>query len=232
MQGHHHFMVMPLHIFIQSRGRRPLPAPRRFAARENPMDSFGSRLRYERERRQIALKSIAESTKISVTLLEGLERDDVSRWPSGIFRKSFIRSYAEAVGLKPDPIVREFIELYPDPLEVEVAASSPAARVLNSSTGTTESARPSSSASPLAIKLTITWNGSVHHTIGRLADWKIVRLLLDWRESIGGMKARRLGQSISGQSEDNLTIYQSSNLPMLISPRESEGAVPDQIRPA
>ncbi len=62
------------------------------------MDSFGSRLRYERERRQIALKSIAESTKIGITLLEGLERDDVSRWPSGIFRKSFIRSYAEAIG--------------------------------------------------------------------------------------------------------------------------------------
>ena len=80
--------------------------------------SFGSRLRYERERRQIALKSIAESTKIGFTLLEGLERDDVSRWPSGIFRKSFIRSYAEAIGLDADPIVREFVERYPDPLEV------------------------------------------------------------------------------------------------------------------
>jgi cytoskeletal protein RodZ len=77
------------------------------------MDSFGSRLRYERERRQIALKSIAESTKIGITLLEGLERDDVSRWPSGIFRKSFIRSYAEAIGLKPDSVVREFVERYP-----------------------------------------------------------------------------------------------------------------------
>ena len=87
------------------------------------MDSFGSRLRYERERRQIALKSIAETTKISVPLLEGLERDDVSRWPSGIFRKSFISSYAEAIGLDPDPIVREFVERYPDPLEVEAAAA-------------------------------------------------------------------------------------------------------------
>ena len=77
------------------------------------MDSFGSRLRYERERRQIALKSIAESTKIGITLLEGLERDDVSRWPSGIFRKSFVRSYAVAIGLDPEPIVREFVERHP-----------------------------------------------------------------------------------------------------------------------
>jgi cytoskeletal protein RodZ len=125
--------------------------------------SFGARLRYERQRRQIALKSIAEGTKISVSLLEGLERDDVSRWPSGIFRKSFIRAYAEAIGLDPDPIVREFVERYPDPLEVDsVAPVSPV---------------PSSTSGPLSIKLTITWSGSVHHTIARLADWKIVRLL-------------------------------------------------------
>ena len=55
-------------------------------------DSFGARLRQERERRQIPLKSIAEGTKIGISLLEGLERDDVSRWPSGIFRKSFVRA--------------------------------------------------------------------------------------------------------------------------------------------
>ena len=89
------------------------------------MESFGGRLRYERERRQINLRSIAETTKISVPLLEGLERDDVSRWPSGIFRKSFIRVYAEAIGLDPEPVVREFVERYPDPLEVEIAAPEP-----------------------------------------------------------------------------------------------------------
>ena len=80
-------------------------------------DSFGARLKCERERRQIALRTIAESTKIGVALLEGLERNDVSRWPSGIFRKSFLRLYAQAIGLDPEPIVREFVELYPDPLE-------------------------------------------------------------------------------------------------------------------
>jgi cytoskeletal protein RodZ len=126
-------------------------------------DSLGARLRYERERRQIALRSIAEGTKIGVSLLEGLERDDVSRWPSGIFRKSFVRAYAEAIGLDPDPVVREFVERYPDPLEVDVVAP--------------VSPQPSSPSGPLSIKLTITWSGSVHHTIGRLADWKIVRLL-------------------------------------------------------
>ena len=135
-------------------------------------DSFGARLRYERERRQIALRSIAEGTKISVSLLEGLERGDVSRWPSGIFRKSFVRAYAEAIGLDPDSVVREFVEQYPDPLEVDVVA--PVTPHPSSPSG------PPSSSGPLSVKLTITWSGSVHHTIGRLADWKIVRF---WRQS-------------------------------------------------
>lgn len=77
--------------------------------------SFGPRLRRERERRKIALASIAENSKISVALFEDLERDDVSRWPSGIFRRSFIRAYAQAVGLDSDDITREFLERFPDP---------------------------------------------------------------------------------------------------------------------
>jgi transcriptional regulator with XRE-family HTH domain len=76
---------------------------------------FGKRLRLERERRRITLDSIAANTKIGVALLKGLERDDVSRWPSGIFRRSFIREYAAAIGLDPDETAREFLERYPDP---------------------------------------------------------------------------------------------------------------------
>lgn len=77
-------------------------------------ESFGARLRRERERRQIALSSIAANTKISLGLLQALERDDLSRWPSGIFRRAFIRAYAEAAGLDPVAIAHEFLERYPD----------------------------------------------------------------------------------------------------------------------
>jgi hypothetical protein len=52
-----------------------------------------------------------------MSLLEELERDDVSHWPTGIFRRAFIRAYALAIGLDPDAIVREFLERYPDPVE-------------------------------------------------------------------------------------------------------------------
>ena len=84
-------------------------------------ESLGTRLRQQRERQTIPLASIAEQTKISLTLLEGLERDDLLRWPTGIFRRAFVRAYAHAIGLDPDSVVREFLELHPDPVE-DVAA--------------------------------------------------------------------------------------------------------------
>lgn len=88
-------------------------------------ESFGARLRQQRERQHVELASIADRTKISLSLLEGLERDDLSNWPAGIFRRSFIRVYAQNIGLEPASVVREFQEIYPDP--TEVTASDPTA---------------------------------------------------------------------------------------------------------
>jgi transcriptional regulator with XRE-family HTH domain len=76
---------------------------------------FGRRLRHERERRRIDLGAIAETSKISVSLFEDLERGDASRWPAGIFRRAFIRSYAQAIGIDPEATAKEFLELFGDP---------------------------------------------------------------------------------------------------------------------
>ena len=92
-------------------------------------ESFGARLRQQREQQQITLASVAEQTKIKQSLLEALERDDVSHWPAGIFRRAFIRTYANAIGLEPDVVVREFLELYPDPVEVVTTVAAVAAAV-------------------------------------------------------------------------------------------------------
>jgi len=89
--------------------------------------SLCARLRNERERRQILLSSISANTKISAGLFEALERGDVSRWPSGIFRRSFIRAYAGAIGLDPDANAREFLERFPDPLDPPPVSGTPAA---------------------------------------------------------------------------------------------------------
>lgn len=84
-------------------------------------ESFGARLRTQRERQHIDLSTIAAQTKVNVAFFEALERDDVSRWPSGIFRRSFLRAYAHAIGLDPDPVIKEFLERFPDPAEVSIA---------------------------------------------------------------------------------------------------------------
>ena len=95
---------------------------------ETGTGSFGARLRAERERRHISIATIADSTKILGALLEGLENNDVSRWPlTGFYRRAFIRAYAVAVGLDPEPVVREFFERFPVPEEVPPATDADAA---------------------------------------------------------------------------------------------------------
>lgn len=75
--------------------------------------TLGSWLRREREKRGVTLSKISEETKLAVPLLQGLEADDLSRWPGGIFRRSFVRSYATAIGLDPELIVRRVEEEHP-----------------------------------------------------------------------------------------------------------------------
>jgi transcriptional regulator with XRE-family HTH domain len=77
--------------------------------------TFGAWLQRERERRDITLRAIADRTKIGVALLQSLERGDVSRWPGGIYRRSFVRSYAEAIGVDADLVLANFERLFPDP---------------------------------------------------------------------------------------------------------------------
>src|SRR5512134_562422 len=76
------------------------------------MNDFGGKLRQARERKGISLRQIAASTKISVAALEGLERNDISKLPGGIFSRAFVRSYAIEVGLDPDETVRQFLQQF------------------------------------------------------------------------------------------------------------------------
>lgn len=96
-------------------------------------ESLGARLRQRREEREVPLDTIADETKIKRSLLEALERDDVSRWPAGIFRRAYVRAYADAIGLDPDGVMREFLEVHPDPVEVVETLSARASAAPTSS---------------------------------------------------------------------------------------------------
>ena len=76
--------------------------------------AFSTTLRTHREQLGITLSDIADTTKINVALLTALERGDVSRWPEGIYRRAFFREYALAIRQSPEPLLNEFVRLFPD----------------------------------------------------------------------------------------------------------------------
>ena len=66
-----------------------------------------------RLRRGISLPELSSQTKVSVDLWEAMERNDFSRWPTGIAARAYIRGYAEAVGADPNATVDEFCRVVP-----------------------------------------------------------------------------------------------------------------------
>ena len=82
-------------------------------------------MRAARLRKGITLDQISEATKIPASRLDALERNDLRYWPKGLFRRSFFRDYAKAVGLPVDEMCAEFVRLFPDDTS-PVAAKVPA----------------------------------------------------------------------------------------------------------
>lgn len=76
-------------------------------------ESFGLRMRHARECHGLSLELLARETKVAESLWSAMERNDFSRWPSGIFARAYIREYAEAVGLDPVETVDEFCRYFP-----------------------------------------------------------------------------------------------------------------------
>ena len=79
-------------------------------------ETLGARLRQHRERQGISIAFVSHQTKLKASLLEALERDDISQWPVGIFRRAWVRNYAQAIGLDPKVVTREFLEMHPEPV--------------------------------------------------------------------------------------------------------------------
>ena len=73
----------------------------------------GAKLRKARERHGISLRQVADATKISVPVLQALERDDISYLPGGVVGRGFVRSFATAVNLDPEATVAEFLSQFP-----------------------------------------------------------------------------------------------------------------------
>jgi hypothetical protein len=79
----------------------------------NPQEMFVTRLRRHRTRSRVAIEEIAANLRIRPDLLEGLERNDLTGWPRGLYSRAWIRAYALAVDLDPVETVEEFCRLFP-----------------------------------------------------------------------------------------------------------------------
>jgi cytoskeleton protein RodZ len=72
------------------------------------MESVGSRLARERERRDITLQEIARITKINIHYLDAIDHDELNRLPGGIITKGFLRAYAKEVGVDSEEIIADY----------------------------------------------------------------------------------------------------------------------------
>src|SRR5205809_4257237 len=76
-------------------------------------EAFGPNLRRIRVQRGISLERISEATKVSSDFWVGLERNDFSRWPSGIYARAYVRAYAFEIGVDPEATVNNFCRWFP-----------------------------------------------------------------------------------------------------------------------
>jgi len=78
------------------------------------MNSFCEKLRIARESRGFSLEDLVAKTRIQRKFLEAVEEGKFSILPQ-IYIRAFIRSYAKALGLNEDDMVREYDEMFPGP---------------------------------------------------------------------------------------------------------------------
>ena len=71
---------------------------------------IGIQLQQAREARGLSIAEIAATTRISERAILAIERERFHLLPGGIFRRTYIRSYAEAVGLDASDCVRHYLQ--------------------------------------------------------------------------------------------------------------------------
>ncbi len=69
---------------------------------------FGETLKRAREERGVPLDAVASATRIARHHLDALERGDLESLPSGPFGRSYLRSYAEFLGIDPEPVLDSY----------------------------------------------------------------------------------------------------------------------------
>jgi len=75
------------------------------------MTSIGEKLRRQRLQNRISIEKVSLDTKIGIRLLEAIEAEQFGKLPGGVFRRSFVLQYAQALGLDPEEIAADLSHL-------------------------------------------------------------------------------------------------------------------------
>jgi cytoskeleton protein RodZ len=76
------------------------------------MPTIGETLREARMRRHLDIADVERRTKIRAKYLRALENEEFGMLPGPTFVKTFMRTYAEMLGLDPHPLVEEYRATY------------------------------------------------------------------------------------------------------------------------
>ncbi len=76
------------------------------------MIEFGETLRRAREAKGLSVDELAKATHMMTRQVEAMEREDFSGFAAPIYGRGFVKLYCEAVGLDPQPMIAEFMDLF------------------------------------------------------------------------------------------------------------------------
>lgn len=80
-----------------------------------PEAGLGERLRLAREARGLTVADVAATTRISTRALIAIEQERFDDLPGGIFRRTFVQAYAEALGLDGGEYARTYLARFEPP---------------------------------------------------------------------------------------------------------------------
>ncbi|HEV3231477.1 MAG TPA: RodZ domain-containing protein [Candidatus Dormibacteraeota bacterium] len=87
---------------------------------------LGSTLRQARESKELPLREVEWATRIKADYLQALEREDFAALPAPVYARGFLRTYANYLGIDPEPLIAEYNQL--NPAAAQIISTRPAVR--------------------------------------------------------------------------------------------------------
>ncbi len=82
--------------------------------------TIGGSLSDARRRKGESVEEVESATKIRARFLRALEEDDFAAIPGDVYAKGFIKTYAEYLGLDPEPLIQQYKREYDHPVKFDV----------------------------------------------------------------------------------------------------------------